>query len=197
MSLVSTFLLYGALLGPERLVYGFVYHFTPSFRKLAGMPSSGKADLTIMHALVSSFKVVQVATVLYDLLPKTGYTIPFGRMFGDSESLVRVAAGVVLVAIGQVLNVSIYQAIGSVGVHYGRELGHDVPWCEGWPFTVLSNPQYIGVVLTFWGIYMMLSPTWWDVEWYAIPLVISFWYAMSMNVLEAGTPVHKWGKKTN
>ncbi|KAG8465894.1 hypothetical protein KFE25_005464 [Diacronema lutheri] len=181
---------YAAVLGPERLVYGFVYHYTPSFRRLAGLGKSGKADLTIMHTLVSSFKVVQICAVASDLGPKLKWTLPLGALLADDASIARLAVGLALVAFGQLLNVSIYWAIGSVGVHYGHQLGHDVPWCTGWPFTWLSNPQYIGVVLTFWGIYLALAPAWTDVAWFTIPLVISFWYFWSINLLEAGTPRH-------
>jgi len=187
--------LYGTVLGPERLVYGFVYHYTPSFRRLAGLGEKGKADLTIMHSLVSTFKVVQICAVASDLGPKINWSFPLDRMLGDESSMARLALGAAFVVFGQILNVSIYKAIGSVGVHYGHELGHDVEWCTGWPFTVLRNPQYIGVVLTFWGIYLGLSPSWTDYEWFCIPLVISFWYTMSCNILEAGTPRHKIGKK--
>lgn len=190
--------LYALVLGPERLAYGFVYHFTPSFRRFAGLGKTGKADLTIMHTLVSAFKVVQLCAVASDLGPKLGWSLapPLGRLSAaDPSDLARFALGLALVAYGQLLNASIYWAIGSVGVHYGHQLGHDVPWCSGWPFTFLSNPQYIGVVLTFWGIYLALAPTWGAYEWFCIPLVISFWYFWSCNLLEAGTPRHTLGGK--
>ncbi|KAJ1629803.1 hypothetical protein T492DRAFT_1008239 [Pavlovales sp. CCMP2436] len=148
-----------------------------------------------MHTLVSSFKVVQLLAVASDLGPKLKWSLPLAAMLADSSSLVRLACGLVLVAMGQALNVSIYYAIGSVGVHYGHQLGHTVPWCTGWPFTWLSNPQYIGVVLTFWGIYLGLAPSWTDLEWFLIPLVISFWYFWSCNLLEAGTPRHTLSAK--
>ena len=187
--------LYGAILGPERLVYGFVYHYTPSFRRIAGLGATGKADLTIMHTLVSTFKVVQVCAVASDLGPKIKWTLPLDTILADTSSMARLVMGLFLVVLGQALNVSIYRAIGSVGVHYGHQLGHHVPWCTGWPFTWLDNPQYIGVVLTFWGIYTALAPSWTDLEWFTIPLVISFWYTMSCNILEAGTPRHTIGAK--
>jgi hypothetical protein len=80
--------------------------------------------------------------------------------------------------------------VSQVGVHYGHQLGHEVPWCTSWPFTWISNPQYVGVVLTFWGIYLALAPALSDPAWFTIPLVISFWYFWSCNLLEAGTPRH-------
>lgn len=195
LSFPQALALYALVLGPERLVYGFVYHYTPTFRRLAGLGKTGKADLTIMHTLVSTFKVVQVCAVASDLGPKIKWSLPLDAMLADQSSIARLALGLALVAIGQLLNVSIYYAIGSVGVHYGHQLGHTVPWCTGWPFTWLANPQYIGVVLTFWGIYLALAPSWTDYTWFTIPLVISFWYFWSCNLLEAGTPRHTLGRK--
>ena len=51
----------------------------------------------------------------------------------------------------QALNVGIYRAIGNPGVYYGFKLGHHVPWHTGFPFNVVSHPQYVGSVLSVWG----------------------------------------------
>ena len=51
----------------------------------------------------------------------------------------------------QALNVGIYRAIGNPGVYYGFKLGHHVPWRTGFPFNVVSHPQYVGSALTVWG----------------------------------------------
>mmetsp|Transcript_14196 Transcript_14196/g.36756 ORF Transcript_14196/g.36756 Transcript_14196/m.36756 type:complete len:210 (-) Transcript_14196:340-969(-) len=207
MGLVQALVMYSLVLCWERLAYGVVYHYTPTFRRIFNLGAKGKADLTIMHQLVASFKVVQIVTVAYDVLSRAAWGEQLLQMqWGAVGTIIsndllaqpaRLVAAIGLIGFGQLLNVSIYSAIGSVGVHYGHQLGHDVPWCTGWPFTWLSNPQYIGVVLTFWGVYLLLAPTWpWMApEWYAVPLVISFWYTLSCNVLEAGTPRHTIGAK--
>ena len=51
----------------------------------------------------------------------------------------------------QVLNISIYRAIGKKGVYYGFKLGSPVPWHTGFPFNVVSHPQYVGSIMTIWG----------------------------------------------
>lgn len=64
----------------------------------------------------------------------------------------------------QVLNFSIYRAIGKAGVYYGFKLGFPVPWHTGFPFNVVSHPQYVGSVLTVWGaggLIMTQAPTGW------------------------------------
>jgi hypothetical protein len=114
MSFTEALGLYSMVLGPERLVYGFVYHFTPTFRRVFGLGATGKADLLVMHSLVSTFKVVQVAAVASDLGPKLGWTLPVARLVADPAAQARLACGLALVAFGQLLNASIYWAIGSV-----------------------------------------------------------------------------------
>lgn len=56
----------------------------------------------------------------------------------------------------QVLNLSIFRAIGQAGVYYGFKLGHTVPWVHGFPFNVVSHPQYVGSVLTVWALAVLL-----------------------------------------
>jgi methylene-fatty-acyl-phospholipid synthase len=60
-------------------------------------------------------------------------------------------------AMGQVLNIAIYRAIGVNGVYYGVRLGNPVPWCKGFPFNVVSHPQYVGATLSFLGLSALLA----------------------------------------
>ena len=56
----------------------------------------------------------------------------------------------------QTLNVSMYNAIGKNGVYYGEKLGSKVPWCTSFPFSVVSHPQYVGSVLSIWGVFALV-----------------------------------------
>lgn len=58
----------------------------------------------------------------------------------------------------QWLNVGIFKAIGHAGVYYGFKLGHTVPWVSGFPFNVVSHPQYVGSVATVLGGAALVSP---------------------------------------
>lgn len=58
---------------------------------------------------------------------------------------------------GQALNTGIYNAIGHAGVYYGFKLGKKVPWVTGFPFNVVSHPQYVGSVLTVWAMAILLG----------------------------------------
>ncbi len=66
-------------------------------------------------------------------------------------------AGILLIAFGQALNVGIYRAIGTDGVYYGFKLGKKVPWVNGFPFSVVPHPQYVGSSLTVWGVTALLA----------------------------------------
>merc|ERR1712000_401470 len=66
------------------------------------------------------------------------------------------AVAIVLIIVGQVLNLQVYQALGKTGVYYGNRFNKQVPWVQGWPFNYISNPQYIGVILTLIGGFVWL-----------------------------------------
>lgn len=57
---------------------------------------------------------------------------------------------------------AVYTAIKPVGIYYGCKLGYDVPWCTGFPFNTVPHPQYVGSVLTVWGLICMV---WSQVPW--------------------------------
>mmetsp|Transcript_28602 Transcript_28602/g.77173 ORF Transcript_28602/g.77173 Transcript_28602/m.77173 type:complete len:200 (+) Transcript_28602:64-663(+) len=82
---------------------------------------------------------------------------PGGLCFSlEGVELWRWLAFLVLVSFGQALNVGIYKAIGKTGVYYGFKLGRKVPWVTGFPFNVMSHPQYVGSTMTIWGAMLMV-----------------------------------------
>lgn len=84
-------------------------------------------------------------------------------------------AFLVLVCYGQSLNVGIFQAIGHDGVYYGFKLGKKIPWVTGWPFDTVAHPQYVGSVLTVWGI---LALVWGQAPPTSLLVVAGFWTLM-------------------
>ncbi len=72
------------------------------------------------------------------------------------------------------------QAIGKVGIYYGFKLGHSVPWFTGFPFSVVPHPQYVGSVLSVWGVWLMMgTPAHWAAGMFWIGLVWSLCYFVS------------------
>jgi hypothetical protein len=77
------------------------------------------------------------------------------------------AAGVVLIIIGQALNGLVFYRLGRVGTFYGDRLGHDVVWCEAFPFSALTHPQYVGTVMSIWGFFLVTRFP--HDDWYLLP----------------------------
>lgn len=76
----------------------------------------------------------------------------------DEITLFQWIVGTNLIALGQSLNIGIYQSIGKVGVYYGYKYGMTVPWCTGFPFNVCcAHPQYLGSTLTAYGMVLLLA----------------------------------------
>ncbi|KAK9838791.1 hypothetical protein WJX74_003443 [Apatococcus lobatus] len=98
-------------------------------------------------------KVVQASAVLWWYHCKN----PGGlHLDMDQVALHQWVAFVGLAGLGQALNLSIYDAIGSEGVYYGTKLGLHVPWHKGFPFNFVAHPQYVGSVMTIWAVVAVL-----------------------------------------
>ena len=61
--------------------------------------------------------------------------------------------GVPCMIYGQILNIAVFTTLGMKGVYYGKELGvlKNVKHHTGFPFSVISHPQYSGAILTICG----------------------------------------------
>ncbi|GFQ05313.1 phosphatidyl-n-methylethanolamine n-methyltransferase [Phtheirospermum japonicum] len=49
---------------------------------------------------------------------------------------------------GQFLNFRVYQLLGETGTYYGVRFGKIVPWVTEFPFGVISDPQYVGSIMS-------------------------------------------------
>ena len=60
-----------------------------------------------------------------------------------------------LLVYGCSLNVQVHHLLGVKGIYYGNELGlikkKDIKWIDGYPYNVMSHPQYIGASLQILG----------------------------------------------
>jgi len=57
-----------------------------------------------------------------------------------------------LILVGQYLNYRVYALLGMDGVYYGTRFGKNIPWVTEFPYSHMSDPQYIGCILTVLGI---------------------------------------------
>jgi len=101
----------------------------------------------------------------------------------DNGAAALVIGGVLIVA-GQLLNGSVFYRLGSAGVFYGNILGHEVPWCRDFPFSVLSHPQYIGTVLSIWGFF--LAARFPNDDWSLLPALETVYYIVGARLEDRG-----------
>ena len=160
-----------AALSLERVCYVWVWHAPDRFRAFCSVwPRAWRRDpVDALRALFLVFKLIQL-TVFLGWCMYYGALWPIGQTWG-----VWVAGGVLLV-VGQALNLSVFARLGSTGVFYGTRFGHAIPWQRGFPFSLLSHPQYVGTVLTVWGFFLIMRFP--DADWYALPVLETVYYAV-------------------
>ena len=134
----AQFLWVAALLSLERLTYAAVWRAPNAFRRWSARHARQQSPIDTLAALFVGFKVLQAAVFVgWCLIHADGDLRPY-------SSDVQVAGGIVLIASGQLLNLSVFRALGKTGVFYGNRLGQPVPWQRRFPFTWFEHPQYPG-----------------------------------------------------
>lgn len=166
-----------ALLSLERLCYAWIWRAPEAFCAWCDRPAVawvGK-PVDVVQKLFYGFKVIQGAVFV-------GWCYVYGQgalwtLSGNAWSL---GLGGILIVVGQILNVSVLYRLGKVGVFYGNKLGYETPWCRAFPFTLLQHPQYVGTVLSIWGLFLLMRFP--HDDWYLLPLVETVYYALGAYV---------------
>jgi phosphatidyl-N-methylethanolamine N-methyltransferase len=158
------------MLAIERATYAYIWCYPTTFR--AWSAHSGFARLggpvALVRALFVVFKVIQLAVfavwiyVHADGVPRTTAVTP------------ALALGSFLIAVGQVFNASVFARLGASGVFYGNRFGFPLPWVKGFPFSVMPHPQYVGTVMSIWGLFLVMRFP--HPDWYALPLLETGYY---------------------
>jgi hypothetical protein len=122
------------LLGIERLLYGYIFHFPLHFKKSCKTGKFGSGIQQIpeywkcMMTLGAYIKVFQFSVILYDLCMHQGSLVTSVVQGGNNNNVMdfisypRVLMGLLLMGMGQVLNISVFRALGGIGVYYGHEV---------------------------------------------------------------------------
>lgn len=159
------------LLSVERLAYYWISNHSDQWLRVCEKPAIAAigTPTEVVHRLFYGFKIIQVGVFL-------GWCVYFGQsaLPLPTASLGALVLGGLLVAAGMVLNFSVFQRLGATGVFYGRELGQDVPWVQGFPFSAMRHPQYIGTVLAIWGFFVVMRYP--CPDWYVLPLLETAYY---------------------
>lgn len=158
-----------AVLAIERVAYALVWRRPDAFARLCHRVAQ-RDPVDVLAAMFVVFKVLQVSVF-------AAWQVAHGGGFGRaSDSVVVLVIGVALIAAGQLLNLAVFARLGRTGVFYGNRLGHHVPWCLGFPFSVVRHPQYVGTVLSIWGLFIAMR--WPAPDWAALPLLQTVYYLL-------------------
>jgi methylene-fatty-acyl-phospholipid synthase len=160
------------LLAIERVAYVLIWRQPDRFRAWCARSwrrrIGGPVEATC--ALFVLFKLIQVSVFAgWIALHGEGRLAPDVDVWG-------MTAGVALIIVGQVLNFGVFLRLGSTGVFYGSRFGNDVPWCHAFPFSILSHPQYVGTVMSIWGLFLIMRFP--HADWSLLPALETAYYAV-------------------
>ncbi len=138
------------LLAVERVCYVWIARAPGSFRRWCARPRVARLGepVVVVRALFLAFKVVQGAVFL-------GWCLALGDGIPRPASGTVLAVGGVLMIAGQILSTLVFYRFVRVGIFFGDRLGYEVLWCHAFPFSLLAHPQYVGAVMTIWGVFLV------------------------------------------
>eukprot|EP00808_Paulinella_micropora_P001253 g50305.t1 len=129
--------------------------------------------MDVFARVAGALKVLQLASVFL-------YVWDAGVAVDPLQAgAVRWFLGLACFVVGQLFNLATYKALGRAGVYYGTRLGHNIPWVKGFPFSVLSHPQYKGSALSIWGVAVILAPAAGLPEFYLVAIFGTMLYGIS------------------
>lgn len=165
----------------ERMAYILIWHFPVRFAAWCRHPVLGRVGgpVDVVRVLFYGFKVIQASVFGLWIHLHGGPQLA-------AAGVGAVLLGAALAIAGQTLNVSVFLRLGRVGVFYGRLFGCQVPWCRAFPFSMLSHPQYVGTVLSIWGLF--LATRFPHPDWYLLPALETAYYVLGAR-LETDHPV--------
>lgn len=164
--LLTALVISALLLSLERITYYTVGNHPERWHALCQRPPLAALGppVDVVHKLFYGFKVIQAGVFLGWCVLMTGSWLP-----QPTASPLVLGVGGALVGVGLVLNASVFARLGRVGVFYGGQLGYRVPWIEGFPFSVLKHPQYMGALALIWGFFIIMRYP--HPDWFYLPLL--------------------------
>lgn len=166
-----------ALLSLERIFYAVIWHQPRLVHRLHRHPllQHLAAPTEVVRLFFLLFKGVQFAVFagwwLY-------FTNPGDQIIAPPASMVLLAG--LCIVFGQMLNLSVFYRLGHHGVFYGCRLGFSIPWQDGFPFNLIRHPQYVGTVLSIWGLFLLLRYP--NPDWLIIPLIETVFYVVGAHL---------------
>jgi phosphatidyl-N-methylethanolamine N-methyltransferase len=167
------FAIAAVLLAIERIAYALIWRHPERFRSWLGRSSAGRLSgpVVAVRNLFLVCKVIQVA-----VFGGWIYLHGDGGLRPREAGLLPLAGGLALILVGQALNVGVFLRLGTTGVFYGSRFGYDVPRCRRFPFSAVAHPQYVGAVLSIWGVFFVTRFP--DPDWYLLPALETAYYGL-------------------
>jgi methylene-fatty-acyl-phospholipid synthase len=159
------------VLSLERICYVAIWRAPAAFQVWCAHPAvrwMGE-PVRVLQWLFIAFKALQIAVFLVWC-----YVHGRGDVAPPALAGAAIATGVLLMVGGQVLNAMVFYRLGAVGVFYGNRLGHTIPWCRAFPFSRLNHPQYVGTVLSIWGLFLAMRFP--QADWFVLPALETAYY---------------------
>jgi len=169
----------------ERIAYAAIWWRPERFRALYQRRAPGRTPVSALRQLFYAFKLIQGLVFLAWIAGHGAWLRAEGPEVWSSDPRA-LALGAAMIAAGQVLNFGVFYRLGSVGVFYGNRFGYDVPWVRGFPFSVLAHPQYVGAVVSIWGLF--LATRFPHGDWFSLPLLETLYYAVSARLESTAIP---------
>lgn len=162
------------LLSFERIAYYWISHRPTAWLALCSRPPLSRWNhrpTELLRLLFYGFKLLQIAVFIGWCMVFSGELAPL-----PSAGPAAAALGGLLIAAGLVLNFSVFRVLGNTGVFYGSQFGHAVPWVNGFPFSLLKHPQYIGSLAVIWGFFLLMRYP--HPDWILLPLLETLYYGI-------------------
>eukprot|EP00457_Paulinella_chromatophora_P019574 gb/GEZN01021288.1/.p1 GENE.gb/GEZN01021288.1/~~gb/GEZN01021288.1/.p1 ORF type:complete len:198 (+),score=3.89 gb/GEZN01021288.1/:50-643(+) len=160
------------LIASPHVLYAFVWIYPEVFISYIHSVTTAQ-PLDVFARMGISLKFVEFFALLlwaWDL----GIPLNFKK-----ASATQKCTAVIYFSVGQLLNIWTYQSLGRDGVYYGARLGRPVPWVNGFPFSTLSHPQYIGCSLSAWGVAAIMVPATNRQEWNDLACIATLCYVIT------------------
>lgn len=171
----------GFALSLERLTYYWIWRNPARFEALCEAEPLARlgAPVVAIRRLFYGFKGIQAIVFGAWIAGHAGWfegVYPPRLLDLLSDFPAAVILGALAILFGQVLNFSVFQRLGRTGVFYGARFGHDVPWVDGFPFSLVSHPQYVGTVASIWGLF--LATRFPNPDWLVLPILETIFYTL-------------------
>lgn len=147
------------LLSPERIFYIVVVNYNPHI-VTNFFP---KNEVRFISNMCLFFKMYQMG-IFYLYFISYGIHLNFSLL------------GILLILKGQLLNLYCFYLLKEDGIFYGNQFNKQLPWITTFPYNIMQNPQFFGVVLSIWGIWFNTTDP------YTIPMISSILYYIGAKI---------------